>query len=171
MASLLTKDEIVAISFKRKIDLVKIPDRLAESVQSTHIKPVLGADLYDKVIATPSSYSALIDYLKPVIAYFVKYYILPEIWIDISTTGVNKIQGNNRTIADSEEFGTARQDALDMANKFMSDLTDYLNDNTTLYPDYYYYSNPGNKVNIVGGIIYRPDIVQDADDYYINSNY
>lgn len=163
MAALLNKDEIVSIAFTRKIDIIKIPDKLIESVQNTHIMPVLGKALYDLVIASPLNYSLLIDYIKPIIAYYVKYYILPEIWLDISTTGINKINGNNRISGNSEEFNQALQSALNMANMMVSSLTLYLNDNETLYPDYTKWSNPDNRIKILGGIIF-PIAQTDYDD-------
>jgi hypothetical protein len=169
MAALLTKDEIIAISFTRKVDTVKIMDKLIESVQYTHIQPFLGKVLFDKVIATPLSYTDLLAYLKPIIAYYVKYYVLPEIWIDISTTGINKVNGNNRTQGQNDEFNQARQSALDMANLNIKLLTGYLNDNYSSYPDYYSASNPANQVKQVAGFIFKEVDIIDVDDYYSNT--
>ena len=168
MAALLTKDEIVSISFTRKVDTVKIMDKLIESVQYSHIQPFLGKVLFDKVIAIPTNYEALLAYLKPIIAYYVKYYVLPEIWIDISTTGINKVNGNNRTQGQNDEFNQARQSALDMANLNISLLTGYLNDNEDLYPDYYICKNPNNQVMTIAGIIFSEPTISSADEYYSN---
>lgn len=154
---LMTKDEVLAFAFSRTINLKKIPDSLINSVQEKHIRPILGDDFYEAVIAVPTSYTALTPYLEPIIAYFVKYYILPDILIEMSDTGINQIAGQNRQVADSNALELMRQAAIETAQIRISTLNKYLYDNQTLYPLYYHTANPSYSVEIVAGIIFEKD--------------
>jgi hypothetical protein len=164
MTELITKAEIVTLAFSRDISTIRMPENIIHAVEIKHIKPVLGEDFYNAVITTVASYAALIVYLKPVIAFFVKFYILPEIYNDISNTGVNRLQGNNRASSSLDDLGSARQNCLDSANMYVEALTTYLNDNYSLYPLYYQSANPVNKIQIAGGIIAYQDYLN--DDFY-----
>jgi len=165
MAALLTKDEVITYAFTRKVDTVKIPDEILEVAQFRHLKPILGEDLYDLVVADPSSYSELVDYIKPFLAYHIKFYVLPIIWADISTTGVNQITGNNRVTGTKDTLETARASALETAQLHADSLTEYLDDNEDTYEDYSKGGNPENQVEILGGIIFGNDFTDDDYDY------
>lgn len=168
MASWFSKDEIIAKSFTRKISIERLPDSLIESVQYTHIKPVLRKDFFDAVNASPSSYTDLLEQILPALSYFVKYYMLPEIWNDISASGINKLQGSNRQTSSSEDFGQVRQATLEIANMHLNTLTEYLYENSSSYPLYYHSANPVNRVKTYGGIVFpgtKNDLTGDDDPY------
>src|SRR3990172_2214202 len=157
MTDLITKEEVIALAFQRPINTTKIPDGLINSIQVKHIKPALGKDFYNAVTAAQETYDTLVDLIKPAMAAFVKFYILPEIYNDISNSGINKIPGINRAAGTNEDLGSARQIALDQANLAMGALTDSLKDNETLYPLYSAGRDPNRKVEIAGGIIFATD--------------
>jgi hypothetical protein len=160
---LITKADVLEIAFIKNINDARIADGMINMVQVKHLKPILSKKLYDDVVNNPTNYSALITLIKPILAYFVKYYLLPGIYNDISNTGINKVPGNNRTPGTIDDLGSVRQDCLDVAQMSQAALTDYLNDNDTLYPLYVRNLNPLSSVEIVGGIISRNEI---PDDYY-----
>jgi len=169
MAALLTEAEVISNAFTRSQNLaIKIPDNILEPVQDKHIRPILGDDFYEAVVAAPSGYTDLVAFIKPVIAYFVKFYVLKDIAIDISTSGLNKIIGNNRQAGQAGDLGTVEQHALEMADVHSQRLTQYLNDNEDSFPLYYKWSNARNRITTAGGIIFDRPNIDEVDDYTIN---
>lgn len=164
MNELIEKEAIVALAFQRPIVTTKIPDGMINSVQIRHIKPCLGLDFYNAIVAAPETYDAVIDLIKPAIAFFTKFYILPELYNDISNSGINKIPGINRAAGTVEDLGSARQIALDQANLAMDALTYYLKENYTSYPLYVWQQDPNSRVEIAGGILSRKSITLDEED-------
>ena len=169
MADICTKAEVITMAFTRPITEARIKDGIINAVQQKYIMPILGEDFYDDVILTPASYTTLLAYLKPIVAHYVRYMMLPELLVEDSNTGLNKIPGNNRTAGTTEDLGSKRQNALDIAQIYTTALTKYLDDNSSTYPLYYEGQNPDNMVNISGGIITRNEL-SDIDDFYSNEN-
>ena len=167
MANFMTKDEVISKAFTRKIQVQRIPDDLIDLMQFKYIRPILQDDLYDAIVADNSSYSALLEIIKPCLAYYCKYELLPEVWVDISPTGVNKTQGRNKTSGNPEEYGTVRQATWEMALMYANKLSKYLDDNTDTYSDYNISANPANKAKIIGGIIFEGNVrdLSGDDDY------
>ena len=168
MADIASKSEVIAMAFQRPIAESRIEDGLINAIQVRYILPILGEDFYDAVILTPASYTALLVYLKPIVAHYVRYHILPEIFVEVSNTGLNKIPGNNRVAGATEDLGSLRQSALDIASFYVTALTKYLNDNYASYPLYYGGTNPENRIDIAGGIIMKKDFL--TDDFYSTKN-
>jgi len=166
MAAFLTKTEVVTLAFTRGVDTKKIEDGLIESIQEKHIRPILGNDFFEAVLATPGDYSTLLTYLKNVIAWYVRYYILPDVYLDISSTGVSQIQGRGRTNATGTQVSRAQDHALETVRLHINRLTQYLNDNSDDYPNYFLAGNADNRITIAGGIIFEDDSRLTEDDDY-----
>lgn len=162
MADIVTKTEVITMAFARPVSENHIEDGLINAIQVKHILPVLGEDFYNAVILTPASYTTLLTYLKPIVAHFVRYYILPTIFRDVSNTGVNAIPGNNRSMGTTEDLGSVRQSTLDIANIYISALKKYLNDNSSTYPLYYKSSVP--EIEFAGGLLIRNRISEINED-------
>lgn len=165
MADIATKSECIAMAFSRPVSENHIEDGLINAIQVKYILPLLGEDFFDDVILTPASYTALLALLKPIVANYVKFHILPTVFRDVSNTGVNAIPGNNRTTGTTEDLGSVRQSTLDIAQMYADVVLKYLDDNDSSYPLYYKRDN----ILIAGGIIVRKnDNYEDIDDYYLN---
>jgi len=164
--ALITADEIIGQAFSRDVSTEKIKSNIIEAVQLRHILPIVGEDFYDAIVAAPSSYTAIVDLIKPALAYFVKYYVLPEIYVEVSTTGVNVLTGQNRSRASEGELNDLRNTTLDMAFASIRRLSKYLDDNSDSYSLYYKAKNADETIKIAGGIIFEdPDLDSDDDDY------
>jgi len=164
---LVTKDYIIAEAFTRAISTSRIPDSIVLACEVKYLKPILGKDFYNAVVATPASYTALLNLAKPMIAWYVRYMILPELKTEVSDLGVNRINIQSAQNADEEAYAQARDHAQIVAESHREQLMDYLNDNTTLYPLYYSGDNPDNQTEIVGGMIFRKeDFDVDEDPWY-----
>ena len=167
MADLITSTEIVLTAFDgRTIDTAKIPAGMINAIQVKHIRPVLGKDFYNAVIADTVTYATLITYIKPAIAYFIKFYILPNIFREITNTGVNQIPGQNRNPGTLDDLGSARQAALDNANLFIDVLVQFIKDNLINYP--LYYSPRANDIKFAGGMIITPNDDELEEDFYLD---
>ncbi len=174
MAYFITKADIlnvvadsIAVVFSREVEEEKIQDNLIESVTERHIMPILGEDFYDDVVANPSNYVTLKTYLLPVVANYVKYYILPDIHTEVSTAGMNVITGQNKQPVPRESMEGVRQSTLDAAHLQAQRLLKYLTDNEDSLPLYVPGANPQNTTKIVGGMVFdfKKDY-EDIDDYY-----
>lgn len=169
MAYFITKADVLAVPvvFSREVEEEKIQDDLIESVTQRHIMPILGEDFYDDVVANPLNYTTLKTYLLPVVANYIKYYILPDIHSEVSTAGINTITGQNKQPVPVESMEVVRQSTLDAAHLQAQRLLKYLTDNEDSLPLYVPGANPQNQVNIAGGMVFdnRQDY-EDIDDYY-----
>ena len=152
---LLTKEEIIQIAFPRRIDTKRISDAMITMVQEQHIRDLLGDDFYEAILDAPSSYATVVNYLKNVISYFVKFYILPDVFLEIADTGIVQIVGQNRQVVDRNMLEFLRQETLTMARRHTKILEKYLYDNQASYPLYYYNSSPDNNVVTRGGIVFK----------------
>lgn len=167
MADIATIAEVITAAFTRPINVARIPTGMINAVQVKHILPILGEDFYNDVIANPANYATLLTYLKPIVAHYVRFTILPDIFSEVSNTGINKVPGNNRTAGTTEDLGSMRQSTLDIAGLYVKALTKYLNDNETIYPLYIKGNNPDNNIEFAGGLIIRKEI---SDDFYNDEN-
>ena len=166
MADIATKSEVLTAAFQRTMPESRIEDGLIHSVEVKHIRPLLGDDLYDDVLANPINYTTLLTYLKPILAQFVKFYILPQVYAEVSNTGINQVPGNNRTPATPDTLSSMKQNALDHADLHIQSLNKYLDDNSDSYPLYYQSANPAIKYQIIGGIICEKGPSDDDNDYF-----
>lgn len=155
MAALITKDKIIDLAFIRNIVIKQIPDKLTEAVQEKHVRPLLGDDLFEALLATPESYSTLIEYVEDVIAYYVKLYILPEITVKVADSGLNRIRGENRHESEKGDYDLIKSSTLELIQIHIDVLTRYLNDNQDIYLLYYKWKNPNNRIINIGGIIFE----------------
>ncbi len=151
--SLMTKAEIVARAFTRTVSESRIPDDILSACETKYIKPILGEDFYNAVVATPSSYATLLTYIKPVLAWRVRYMILPELRTELSDLGVNTINIKEGANVDNDLFAQIRDNTRIVAEEKEKLLTDYLIDNSSSYPLYYPSEDPNSQVKISGGII------------------
>jgi hypothetical protein len=165
MAELMTRAEVIATAFDRVIEPTKIAPGMIEAVQLNHIMPIIGEDFYDALVETPSSYAAILEFIKPVLAYFVKFYALPRLYVEMGTMGLSMISGNNRQPVDQNSYEKMRAEALEMANLHAGRLNKFLYDNEVDYPLYFEGKNPARHVKVAGGIIFPVDHPDDDDDY------
>lgn len=172
MANLMTASEVISSAFDRSVESTKIPSQLITAAQDKHVRPILGDDFYDAVVADTVTYATLITQIKPMLAQYVKYWALPKIFVETGSVGMARIQGQNRQSANKDEMEVLRQDALYVARMHGEILRKYLDDNQSSYPLYFKGSNPQEQVKIRGGIVMDKGVKDDTfytddDDYTI----
>ena len=171
MAYFITKAEVIAAAWSRKIEEEKIQDDYVEACGIRFLMPILGDDFYNAVVLTPASYVELTTYLVPVLANYVRYEILPNIYTEESTAGLNQFTGQNKRPALQSDLEALRQATLVVAGRHGERLRKYLEDNEVSYPLYESAKNPQNRVTIAGGIVFdNAGVVIDEEGYYNNNN-
>ena len=178
---LATKTEIIAIAFSRPINTTKIPDSLVEATQYKYIKPLLGDDLYNDIVATPTDskwVTNLIPLIKNALAWMVKYRGLPELFVEISDMGAHQINVNNAPTVTDARFIEIKAATIEMAEIHMKILADYLYNNpitATIAGHYYKPSQADVNMSDAGGILVdtHKTIFNDSDmePYYWNRQY
>jgi hypothetical protein len=98
------------------------------------------------------------------LAWWVKHAILPEIFTEISDTGVHNINANNAQTVTDQRFIEVRMNCADIAQAHTDRLTEYLNDNYTLFPLYYASKNPDSTIDIAGGMVFRTNKTEESED-------
>ena len=83
--SLITQSEVITLAYVTEIDPSMIKSEVIRSAELKYIKPVLTSALYDDVISDSGSYTTLLaDYIKPCLAFFVKYAMLNQQLLETS---------------------------------------------------------------------------------------
>lgn len=173
MAYFITKVDVINAAFTRDVEEAKIQDDLIESAGIRYLLPILGEDFYNAVVLTPGDYTTLKPYLIKVVANYVKYLMLPEIHMEVSTAGLNQFTGQNKQPATRAGMEGVRQSVLEIAEAQAGRLHKFLEDNSDDYSLYFSSANPQNQVTHVGGIVLdneRENLTQD-DLYRLGYDY
>lgn len=171
MANIMTPAEVIAAAFDRAVEVSKVPENVIAAAQVKHVKPVLGEDFYEAVVADLVTYSALATQIKPMLAYFVKFWALPKIHVETGTVGMAVIQGQNRQPASQNDSEKLREDALQLARMHGEILRRYLEVNESSYPLYFRGNNPQEQITIAGGIVIDERLKKWDDFYYDDDDY
>ena len=162
--ALIEAKQVIKIAFNRNISETKIMDSVIKAAELRYIKPILGSDLYDAICASPSSstYAGLLPLIQQALAWWTKYLVLPEIYLEISDLGVNTLNAQNAQTVSDQRLIEARAQVAEIAREHALNITSYLNDNDI--PDYSAGKDPNNAALIAGGIIFDTDITAEADE-------
>ena len=77
--SLISSTEVISLAYVTELDPSMIKAEVIQTSELKYVKPVLTAALYDDVVASPGDYTTLItSYIKPCLAFFVKYAMLNQ---------------------------------------------------------------------------------------------
>lgn len=126
-----------------------IKDSYIEIAEYKHIKPILGAEFYDLVNTTPSSYATLVNtYLKKLIAYYTVYEAMPFLNLQITDKGIMVNNSEQASQASSEQRSELRSSLLSLAETLRNEMIEYMKDDETNYE-----SGDSETTRILGGII------------------
>ena len=145
------------------------PDKIVQFVevaQDTHIQNYLGGKLYKKLQqlivdgelddAGNSDYKTLVDtYIKPMLIWYTQADYMPFAAFSIGNGGVYKHRSENSDNVSMDELNMLAGRALETAEFYTRRFMDYMDHNSTLYPEYTSTANedmnPDRDVNF-GGI-------------------
>ena len=90
--SLLTATEVNQIAFITPIDSALIMDEIIQVAETKYINPAITKPIYDDLSVHPGIYAPLIsDYIKPYLAYCVKYLLYSQYYSEtLSTSNFDK---------------------------------------------------------------------------------
>jgi len=158
MTKLITSAQVVSLAFDDvNLYTSKIKDAHIYVAQEEYLRPLLGQDFYDDMIAKSeqSPYSDLItNYLIIPLAYFVKYVALPELTISVSSLGMNLVQPEGTIAATDRQAGLMREQAMDVAKALMDKAIRYIEDNETTFTEYNQADTVKSETKVLGGIIF-----------------
>lgn len=110
--------------------------------QELEIRTALGTDLYNKIIddinnsILAGNYLTLVDtYVTPTLLHYSIYYSYNNIHFNITNKGVILKDGENQNPIDREDLVFLKNSVLDIAQYYKNILIDYLNNNTSLFPE------------------------------------
>lgn len=128
MANLMTIAQVKSEAFTRKVDDIQFKDTDIAAAEFEYILPVLTENLYNTVVANPSTYTTLIDtYIKPCLAYYVKAMLVESFFTELSDRGMNHLQGQNTQTASTQARTDYKAEVLKKAQIFERRLKDYIN--------------------------------------------
>lgn len=145
------------------------PDKIVQFVevaQDTHIQNYLGGKLYKKLQqlivdgelddAGNSDYKTLVDtYIKPMLIWYTQADYMPFAAFSIGNGGIYKHRSENSDNVSMDELNMLAGRALETAEFYTRRFMDYMDHNSTLYPEYTSTANedmnPDRDVNF-GGI-------------------
>ena len=162
MAQFVTAQQVITNAFTNtKTDTNLIKTTTIEQTQLKHLKPVLTEDLYDLIVTenNASSLSAanqtIFDtYIVPAMYLFVKYDVLVDTHYKSNSKGINRSFGDFSEQGSNNEISYVMQSAFSTGVKILERMTEYIEDNDSLYPTYESGKNVLNDVSHRGGIIY-----------------
>ncbi len=123
--SLLTANEVNRIAFITPIDSALIPDEIIQVAEMKYIIPALTKPICDDLSVHPGIYATLIsDYLKPYLAYCVKYLLYSQYYSETLSTS---------------NFDKSREDIMNETNVIIQAKKDLLKIQLTsgIYPLYF----------------------------------
>lgn len=151
---LITPDEVIELAFSThdQIDSDVITDSRIEAAQLKFIAPALHK-LYPPLIAGVYD-DFLREYIKPALAYFIKYNIFLCLSVRIGNDGIIRVRPTDSTPVDSSEIGRLRRECRETAELFLKKALDYLKKNAGKFPEF----QPDNgkekkRIKMNGGLI------------------
>jgi len=112
--------------------------QIIRDAQIRYIKPILCDDVYDALQAqlpTPNAtYQALVDKIKPCLAWYGLYVAIPYFSFKIREAGVAQFTGDRTQQMDITYITYLRADSLSAAEMHAIELRKFLRDNSTDYP-------------------------------------
>ena len=132
-------------------DVNLLLDEWIASAQLGTIRPLLGDDFYDALVADVSSYFTLINnYLKYIIAYKTLIIALPFIHIHIFSGGIRVPSNEFGASGSSKERSELARSCEIISETYVKEMKRYLTDNISSYTLY------ASQITIVkkGGLIF-----------------
>lgn len=143
---LVTASEVIVNSFTNQAtDQALISDNIITVAELAHIKSELGLDFYEELKTqnhngnlSTDNQTLMDDYLKPCLAWFVRFEVLNEIQYKSSSSGLMTNVDEFSTPVSNEVFNEMKQDTYRKAKVFLADMMAFIThaDQSGKYPKY-----------------------------------
>ncbi len=151
METIITSAEVAAMAFPGSLD----PDGsfIAEAsiltAQQKFIKPVLNK-LYDRL----SNYPDLVnEYVKPALAQWVRFLVLPSIAAQVGSTGIIAPRGQNFESVAPMSAAALRSRTKADARALSRRMVEYIEDHASEFPEYDHTLNILSRTSTTGNVV------------------
>lgn len=159
--TLITVKDVIDISLTNKnVNTFLIKEKFIEIAQEDHIRPLLTADLYDDIIKqktdntlTADNNKLLTDFIKPALAFFVKYEILPDLIMQTSTKGARILNDEFSVSISDKQRADFLTKIKDHAESLGNIMVRFIDDNKEKYPLYKSNLSVAKTTKVFGGIV------------------
>lgn len=151
MNNLITAEEVVKLAFSvtEQIKPTAIVESKIIAAEEKYLRPVLGS-LLDAL--KNGKYPELLnDYIKPALAYYVRYGIIPDLSLKLNSMGAQTAFTNHTSAATDKQRSEMRMQAKDDADALLLKALRYIKDGD--FPEYDSQKNVRRKVIMNGGLI------------------
>jgi hypothetical protein len=125
------------------VDPNLIKDNYIYVTQLEVLKPAIGEDFYDALILevaagvyTGLNETLVNEYIKPMLAFYVKSRILPELRLRTTNKGIMINSSETSNAASKEEVAALQDIAKGMGDDLLDEMRRYISDNESSFPDY-----------------------------------
>lgn len=154
MEKLITAAEVVALAFggEENFRASEISDAAILAAQQKFIRPVLGGALC-KAMEQNRQTTLHNTYLKPALALYIKFLVLPALAAQVSMAGVVAYIGEGYRSVDTVTFRRLLRRIRSDADALLDAAIDYIESNAALFPEYDPEQNIRNRVRLEGGVV------------------
>lgn len=153
MTILITCQEVVDLAFSELDQMTQdaIKETKIVAAQEKWIRPFFG-EMYNSFFE--SKYTEFInEFIKPALAYYVRYSMLPDISVQIGNNGLQNTYTEHTHSSSDKQREVLRMQALDDANSLVKIAIRYVEDNHALFPEYKPSVNENNKQKLKYGLV------------------
>lgn len=148
----MTTAEVADAAFGGNIAPGIIGESAVIAAQLRYIKPVLGSSFYESVEG--GKYPEFVrEWIKPALALFVKYMVLPSVALRTAELGVVQFSGDGFRAASADDTARLRRVVKSEACTALSAAMDHVESSAGLYPEYDSRQNVRRRVRIDGGMV------------------
>ena len=155
--ALITPRQVVELAFSDSEFVTR--DTISHSDITTaelrYIKPIVGYKLYTKLRSENRANLLVDEFLAPAIAIATRIVTLPMLAAKTGRFGVSTIHTPNQKSASDSELSSIRKALLFKLRAHQMLITDYLENNQELYPEYVPHQNSLRRCSIRGGIVHH----------------
>lgn len=151
---LITPAEVLELAFPSNQYLPEemiLPAKI-DAAQYRFLKPAFGG-LY--VYLTELRYETfLCQFVKPALAYYVRYLVIDELCASTGTSGVLQVETDYAESASEKSMEKVKRQAKEDADVLLRQALDYVEAHTDQFPEYDEEQEQGRRICMKGGFIF-----------------
>jgi hypothetical protein len=153
MKCLVEAKEVLILAFSQydHIDEQAILETKIRAAEDKFIRPVLNGVYFAMLAGKYINFCN--EFIKPALAYFVKYSIIPDLSVKIGNSGAQTVYTQFSDAATDKQREILRTQALDDGNQHLNIAVRYIEDHIKDFPEYQKNKNEQKRTSILGGII------------------
>jgi uncharacterized membrane protein YidH (DUF202 family) len=146
---LITQEDVIDLAFNRDIEATRIKDADINVAEWKYIRPALTDSLYSNIINNVANYTTLLAFVKPALAYYVKYVAFEELAFELSDRGIFQLTSQDANGVSDTQRAAYKESVLVKANELISVAINYIVENDLPYYDRENATHP----RIIGGFL------------------